>query len=308
MTQNEIRELYIAELAKYNLTTGELPFNVFEQLVNSKTLKLNSEVDQEVRDDKNYLNEFGQRIIVSDYFNPDILLKNAGQDRAEMIIKCSDNTVQFVTDQINLRNDRASEGYFKSVGNAMIYELNTINCGGARQTGGTTAIARMFNVEKDVYVSWGYNGVTAFAERLQDIGKVTNRRTPNFKYSIADRANNDAVSEKTNKLIKDIITSFFSDKTVIEGVGSTARLVSPGALRKDIDTLCEKINSTNAVSNSLRGKAIDGTSIIWVDLGGSMYLEYATVIKRTIEQIMAYTYASSEDKNNNIKFPFIVIV
>lgn len=316
-----------------NLTENDIAFDVYVQLVTPKTFKSAErnvfEIDvsnctqnpervikqsmediareQHLRSMRN-LNEYGQRIINVAEVNREYTICSS-KDVSDSISGISDVIVDLTRRLVEMRNYRFREGikrYYTT--KSLIQEHSVINLSTFRQTGGTTAIARMFDPKRDVLITYSFSAVQSFADTLKNVVNVKSNKSVDFKYMLTSSYNNDRLTNNTIKLINDTITEFFKEKTIIEGIGADARLVSSGSLRKAVEMLGTTVNQC-VLPDSMRGRSIDGTSIIWIDGGGSTALYNSVAIERIINAIFAFLYRSGSDEEiSNITFPMVVIV
>lgn len=134
-----------------------------------------------------------------------------------------------------------------------LMEMITICDVTPRQTGATTAIADLFDVEHDLYVSFNYAAVSEFNRLLCDLGKANTKQPKKLKYIYLQ-----SIPSDNEKLIKEL-----ADKLHI-------------TLPKNLKFECPP---------SIRGRHIDG--IVWIDVGSFGMFQYHNVIYDMIKLLYA---------------------
>ena len=157
--------------------------------------------------------------------------------------------LQECLDYLGIVEERFNKDYFPP--NRWLQEMITISDITPRQTGATTAISELFDVDNDLYVSFNYGVVNEFNNKLYVLGKVSTKKINALKYIY----------------IKSI----------------------PTENEKIVHMLAEKlgVNLNKTLSftfpNSIKGKEITG--IVWIDMGQFGMFEYRDVIYDMIKQL-----------------------
>lgn len=122
-----------------------------------------------------------------------------------------------------------------------------------RQTGATSSIAELFDVENDLYISFNYTTVHEFNTRLYDLGKVSTKNVKAMKYMYMQ-----SIPTENEKLIVSL-----AEKLSIH-------------LPKNLTFMYPK---------QVRGKSVTG--IVWIDMGAFGMFKYSNVIHNMIKQLYA---------------------
>lgn len=157
--------------------------------------------------------------------------------------------LQECLEYLNVVNDRVDKNYYHP--KSWLQEHNVISDITPRQTGTTTAISELFDVDNDLYVSFNYGTVCEFNNRLYNLGKVTTKKINILNYVYIR-----SIPTEDEKLVH-----LIAEKLNIE--------------------LNKTLNFT--IPNSIRGK--DLTGIVWIDMGQFGMFEYRDVIYDMIKEL-----------------------
>lgn len=121
---------------------------------------------------------------------------------------------------------------------SFLLEYRIIICSSIRQSGTTSAIADMFDPNKDMYVTTSYLMTKSFQQYLYDRGKASSCIKPTYKYFILKPDSN------------------YIPKRTVE------------SLQKKVQKLIHKdyVNTSNS-SNHIRGISMSMDATVWIDLG-----------------------------------------
>lgn len=134
--------------------------------------------------------------------------------------------------------------YKSNFSNGALFENRIIICSSIRQSGTTTAVAEMFDINKDVYVTTSYALATSFQKYLYEQNKVGSTSKPTYKYFLLKPDYNYISASTINSL----------NKKLEKSISQTHVINDPSMTR------------TRGISLS-----IDAT--IWIDLGNGISIK-----------------------------------
>lgn len=128
-----------------------------------------------------------------------------------------------------------------------LQELRTINIGCIRASGTTQAVAELFDVKNDVYITSNMAMLYEFNERLYGLGKIDklSKSRIQFKYLTMSPRNNVYDENMKNEIIRKL-----------NGIKREDLNVLPSVYKHDF--------------KSMRGRPLYDDSNIWFDLGNSI--------------------------------------
>ena len=151
-----------------------------------------------------------------------------------------------------------------------LQEIRIITAGGIRQSGSTTACARLFDPSKDIYISYSYNQVCEFNRLLYE-NEIVPHKKINFLYSTIAKQSSEILSRDLgNKIISKLTTyqdergewPFYQYRSTIENELRVYNYTFP---------------------KQLRGVSIKPGAVYWFDLGNGLAIKHMESIKHFIE-------------------------
>ena len=196
-----------------------------------------------------------------------------------IIDESSNAIINFLQSQFKLRKSRLE--HKSEYGDESFHqEMSTIYCCGIRQSGTTTAIAHLFDPNKDIYVGFRYAMCNEFYNILKNMGKVDKPKSSirgsinflSFETFKFKEGNEDLINELKRKL-----PEFMKDKMLVEYKDGQVRMDN----RLNLDELIVKDQIDNP---GIRGKSLKTDEcVVYIDLGGGLHTRYSKKIKRIIE-------------------------
>lgn len=153
-----------------------------------------------------------------------------------------------------------------------LYEYRVIQCSLLRQMGASTAVTHLFDVEKDIYISWSMAAIDEFKNKLKDAGKDPK----GIKYiNYGSISNNTKIDKQVAKKFK----QYFKENNL--------KVIETNTLEtKNIAKVVENVDKPiNYFPNHIRGREIKNDAVFYFDLGNFMYSSYPSKTYNLIEAL-----------------------
>lgn len=165
----------------------------------------------------------------------------------------------FILSQLN-QSYELIEKYGNHLGQQQsLKELRTIIAGGIRQAGSTTACARLFDPNKDIYISTSFNQIKFFNNILYESGIVKNKCDIQFKYFTMNKK----YTYLNTSMKEDILRKILSIKVDDQSLNKLNRT----EIEHELNTFSLEY------PKNLRGKQIKPDAVYWFDLGNTISFE-----------------------------------
>lgn len=155
-----------------------------------------------------------------------------------------------------------------------LFDFRVIQAGAIRRSGSTTACARMFDPQKDIYVSYSYAQVCEFNNILYSNNIVTNKKIDFCYTTMANIINTPYISGDTQVSLLKKLCNY------------TLNEVDYKPFKPFEKILMSMLREYNYVyPNNLRGRRISSGAIVWIDLGNGMSIKYMDKIRELINMM-----------------------
>lgn len=206
-----------------------------------------------------------------------------------------DTIVNYIESQLEYREELFNRNDIeKTYGkDGLLQEFGVINCSGLRQSGFTSAIAKLFNPQ-DVYITHNNGCITEFKNRLKDLGKSTDIYSLSINNVKHSNYNTDKdMFEKLNKYLDKL--------TVLHIVDGGIENLQKEKLKDDIYKIVDKHNANFDATHPLRGRSFtnnEEVTRVFIDLG--VYVHQINSIR--IEKLIKEIYMFNTDRPSKIVF------
>lgn len=203
--------------------------------------------------------------------------------------------VDFIEAQLQQREEFIKSGNSALYSpDSLLHEFSIIQCTGLRQSGFTTAIAKMFDPEKDFYIGHNNNVITEFKLKLKELGKDATR-IKSLSFNNVKHSNITIDNDMKSKL-----NEYLNKLTVLHVVDGGIQNLERSKLEKDIYKIIDRHDDNYSHTPALRGKSIghEEPCRIFIDLGVYYHQRYIVRVNKLIEEIYTFNTPSPDQKNN----------